>query len=123
MVQQGRRKVRVGFVTSNKMTKTIVVSVRRLVRHSQYSRTIRQTSAFKVHDERNEAAIGDWVRIMETRPLSKDKRWRLVEIIKRAPNAPALSELPAEETQRLVGGAPRQQVPQQPASGSADSEG
>lgn len=89
---RGRRKLRVGFVTSNKMQKTIVVQVRRLVRHPLYQRVIKQTSSFKVHDEKNEAKPGDLVKIMETRPLSKDKRWRLVEILKHVSDAPALPE-------------------------------
>jgi len=85
---RGQRKFRVGVVTSNKMQKTIVVQVRQLVRHPKYSRVIKQAHSFKTHDETNQAHIGDWVKIMETRPLSKDKRWRLVEILKRASNAP-----------------------------------
>jgi small subunit ribosomal protein S17 len=75
-------------VVSNKMTNTIVVRVHRLVRHPKYNRTIKQANKFKAHDETNTAAVGDWVRIMETRPFSRDKRWRLVEIIKRASTAP-----------------------------------
>jgi small subunit ribosomal protein S17 len=70
------------------MKKTIVVRVSHRVRHPKYDRVIRQTSTFKVHDETNQASIGDLVRIMETRPLSKDKRWRLIEILKRASSAP-----------------------------------
>jgi len=85
---RAQRKVRTGLVVSNKMQKTIVVRVSRLVRHPKYHRVIKQTSAFKAHDETNSAAIGDWVKIMETRPLSKDKCWRLVEIVKRASTAP-----------------------------------
>ena len=87
-VRRRHRKVRVGLVVSNKMKKTIVVRVSRSVRHPQYNRVIRQTSAFKAHDETNSAGMGDWVKIAETRPLSKDKRWRLVEIVKRASSAP-----------------------------------
>jgi len=94
---RGQRKIRVGLVLSNKMQKTIVVRVSRLVRHPRYSRVIRQASAFKVHDETNRAAIGDWVKIMETRPLSKDKRWRLVEVVKRASQAPPV---PGGETEQ-----------------------
>ena len=87
---RGGRKVRVGIVTSNKMQKTIVVQVNRLVHHMKYNRVIKQANSFKAHDETNQANIGDWVRIMETRPLSKDKRWRLVEILKRASTAPPI---------------------------------
>ena len=94
---RNQRKRRMGIVISNKMQKTIVVRVSRQVRHPKYSRVMTQASAFKVHDETNSAAIGDLVRIMETRPLSKDKRWRLVEIVRRASTAPPLPDQPAEE--------------------------
>lgn len=82
-----RRKVREGIVVSNKMQKTIVVKIDRLVQHKLYPRTLRQSTSFKAHDEKNEAKIGDLVRIMETRPLSKDKRWRLINIVRRGPTA------------------------------------
>ena len=91
---RSQRKVRVGLVVSNKMKKTIVVRIRRLVRHPMYDRVLKQASTFKVHDETNSAAVGDWVKIMETRPLSRDKRWRLVEILKRASTAPPLPDAP-----------------------------
>jgi len=81
---RGRRKVRVGEVVSDKMEKTAVVAVTRLVRHPLYGRFVKKTAKYKIHDEKNDCRIGDVVRIMETRPLSKDKRWRLVEIMKRA---------------------------------------
>jgi small subunit ribosomal protein S17 len=81
---RSRRKTRVGEVVSNKMDKTAVVSVTRLVRHALYGRFVKKTSRFKVHDEKNECQIGDIVKIMETRPLSKDKRWRLVEVMKKS---------------------------------------
>jgi small subunit ribosomal protein S17 len=81
---RGKRKVKVGRVVSDKMDKTIVVSVERLARHRIYKRVIRLTTKFKAHDERNEAHIGDTVRIEEARPLSATKRWRLVEIVARA---------------------------------------
>ncbi|KPV44144.1 30S ribosomal protein S17 [Alicyclobacillus ferrooxydans] len=84
MVERNYRKVRVGKVVSDKMEKTIVVAVEEYVKHRIYGKTIRRTVKFKAHDEQNEAKIGDTVRIMETRPLSKDKRWRLVEIIEKA---------------------------------------
>ena len=79
-------------MTSDKMHKTIVVRVSNLVRHPRYSRVIHQTSSFKAHDEQNSASVGDRVKIMETRPLSKDKRWRLVEIVKQASTAPPVPE-------------------------------
>ena len=94
---RGGRKVRVGIVTSNKMQKTIVVQVNQLVHHMKYKRVIKQANSFKAHDETNQANIGDRVRIMETRPLSKDKRWRLVEILKRASSAPPIPD--GEEAQ------------------------
>ena len=78
------RKEKVGRVVSDKMDKTIVVSVERLSRHPLYKRVIRLTTKFKAHDERNEARIGDTVRIVESRPLSATKRWRMVEIMARA---------------------------------------
>ena len=78
------RKERVGVVTSNKMDKSISVSVERRLRHPIYGKFVKKTKKFMAHDENNECNIGDLVRIMETRPLSKNKRWRLVEIIERA---------------------------------------
>src|SRR5215212_4033530 len=81
---QPRRKTKVGRVVSDKMDKTIVVSVERLSRHPLYKRVIRLTTKLKAHDERNEARVGDTVRIEESRPLSATKRWRLVEIVARA---------------------------------------
>ena len=81
------RKIRTGTVTSNKMTKTIVVQVESLRRHPLYKKIVKHRSKFKVHDERNECGIGDVVRIIETRPLSKDKRWRILEIIRKKEKA------------------------------------
>ena len=78
------RKEKTGLVTSNKMTKTIVVSVERQIKHPKYGKFIKRTSKFMAHDEKNESNIGDMVRIVETRPLSKNKCWRLVEIVERA---------------------------------------
>jgi small subunit ribosomal protein S17 len=84
-VQERRaRKVRTGVVVSDKMDKTIVVAVESLMRHPVYGKTIKRTKKFKAHDENNECKVGDIVKISETRPLSHDKRWRLVEIIKKA---------------------------------------
>ena len=83
-VERNLRKVRTGKVTSNKMDKTIVVAVQNNVRHPLYGKTVKKTYKLKAHDENNECNIGDTVRVMETRPLSKDKRWRLVEIVERA---------------------------------------
>lgn len=86
MVEERRRlrKTREGVVVSDKMNKTVVVEVERLVRHALYGRTIRRTARFKAHDEGNVCRVGDRVRIVETRPLSKDKRWRVASIIQRA---------------------------------------
>jgi small subunit ribosomal protein S17 len=83
-VERNLRKTRVGVVTSDKMDKTIVVAVRDNVRHPLYKKIVKKTYKLKAHDEKNDAGIGDTVRVMETRPLSKDKRWRLVEIMERA---------------------------------------
>jgi small subunit ribosomal protein S17 len=77
------RKTRIGVVTSNKMTKTITVAVERKVKHPIYGKFVKKTTKFHAHDEKDEASIGDLVRIMETRPLSKTKRWRLVEIVEK----------------------------------------
>jgi len=82
--QRSHRKVRTGEVVSDKMDKTAVVAVTRLVKHPMYDRYVKRTSRFKIHDEKNECQIGDVVKIMETRPLSKDKRWRLMEIVRKA---------------------------------------
>lgn len=109
---RGQRKVRTGLVVSNKMQKTIVVRVSRLVRHPKYNRVIKQTSAFKAHDETNSAAIGDWVKIMETRPISKDKRWRLVEVLKRASTAPPVPGTEPEAERQGGASAPETRAPQ-----------
>lgn len=82
--KRNNRKEKVGVVTSNKMTKSIVVAVERKVKHPKYGKFLNKTSKFVAHDEKNECNIGDTVRIMETRPLSKTKCWRLVEIVERA---------------------------------------
>jgi small subunit ribosomal protein S17 len=82
--EQGRRKIQEGLVTSSAMDKTVVVEVKRLVRHPRYHRVVRRTSHYKAHDESNECAAGDRVRLMETRPLSKTKRWRVVEVLEKA---------------------------------------
>ena len=78
------RKTRTGVVVSDKIDKTIVVEVRTRVRHPLYGKIMNQTTKLKAHDENNECGIGDTVRVMETRPLSKDKRWRVVEIVEKA---------------------------------------
>jgi small subunit ribosomal protein S17 len=83
-IKRKLRKQRVGTVTSDKMDKTITISVERRVKHPIYGKFVKSTKKFKAHDESNESKAGDTVRIMETRPLSKTKRWRLVEIIERA---------------------------------------
>ena len=83
-MERNLRKSRVGLVTSDKMDKTIVVSVTDNVKHPLYNKIIKRTYKLKAHDENNECGVGDRVKVMETRPLSKDKRWRLVEIIEKA---------------------------------------
>ncbi len=83
-VNRTSRKTRIGTVVSDKMDKTVVVSIERRVQHPVYGKMVRRTKRLKAHDEKNDAKTGDTVRIMETRPLSKDKRWRLVEIVERA---------------------------------------
>ena len=84
MSERNMRKTNVGRVVSNKMDKTIVVAVEDSVKHPLYKKIIKRTVKLKAHDENNECTIGDRVRVMETRPLSKDKRWRLVEVIEKA---------------------------------------
>ena len=84
MSDRNLRKTRTGLVVSDKMDKTIVVAIEDNVRHPLYKKIIKRTVKLKAHDENNECRVGDRVRIMETRPLSKDKRWRLVEIIEKA---------------------------------------
>ena len=83
-MERNLRKTRVGLVTSDKMDKTIVVSVTDNVKHPLYKKIVKRTYKLKAHDENNECNIGDRVKVMETRPLSKDKRWRLVEIVEKA---------------------------------------
>lgn len=83
-VDRNDRKERVGVVQSDKMDKTITVSVRRQMKHPMYGKYLERSSKFMVHDEENEANEGDTVRVMETRPISKNKRWRLVEVLERA---------------------------------------
>ena len=84
MPERNERKTRVGIVVSDKMQKTIVVSIQELVQHKLYKKSVKRTVKFMAHDENNEAHIGDKVSIMETRPLSKHKRWRLVSIVEKA---------------------------------------
>ncbi|MHB8842121.1 MAG: 30S ribosomal protein S17 [Candidatus Aquicultor sp.] len=84
MEERGSRKTRVGKVVSDSMNKTITVAVESTIRHPLYKKTIKQTTKFKAHDEANEAKTGDVVQIAETRPLSKTKRWRMVEILEKA---------------------------------------
>ena len=83
-MERNQRKTLVGRVVSDKMDKTIVVAVRNNVRHPLYKKIVKKTYKLKAHDEKNDCKIGDTVKVMETRPLSKDKRWRLVEIVERA---------------------------------------
>ena len=83
-VERNARKVKVGYVVSDKMDKTIVVEMADFVRHSLYGKAVKTTKRVKAHDEENACKIGDRVKIMETRPLSRDKRWRLVEIVEKA---------------------------------------
>jgi small subunit ribosomal protein S17 len=82
--ERGRRKLRTGVVVSDKADKTVLVRIDRQVRHPKYDKTVRRSSKLAAHDETNDAHIGDTVRVMETRPLSKTKRWRVVEVVERA---------------------------------------
>ncbi|HEX7246540.1 MAG TPA: 30S ribosomal protein S17 [Actinomycetota bacterium] len=83
-VERGRRKVRTGVVVSDKMDKTVLVRIDRKVTHPLYRKTVRRSSKLAAHDEQNDVRVGDTVRVMETRPISKSKRWRVVEIVERA---------------------------------------
>ncbi|WP_378955023.1 30S ribosomal protein S17 [Pelosinus sp. sgz500959] len=83
MSERNDRKVKIGKVVSDKMDKTVVVAIERLVQHPLYKKSIKKTVRFKAHDENNDSHTGDIVSIMETRPLSKDKRWRVVEVLER----------------------------------------
>ena len=83
-MERNTRKTKVGIVVSDKMDKTVVVAIEESERHSLYGKGVKRTKKFKVHDENNECGIGDRIRIMETKPISKDKRWRLVEIVEKA---------------------------------------
>ena len=83
-VSRGYRKTRIGTVVSDKMDKTIVVAIKTKKKHPLYGKTVNYTNKLKAHDENNECGVGDKVKVMETRPLSKDKRWRLVEIVEKA---------------------------------------
>lgn len=84
MTERNLRKTKTGIVTSNKMVKTITVAVERKVKHPIYGKFVKKTTKFHAHDEKDECTVGDVVRIMETRPLSKTKRWRLVEVVEKA---------------------------------------
>ncbi len=84
MADRNRRKTKVGIVVSDKMDKTVVVAIEDLVMHSLYGKSVKRTKRVKVHDENNECTVGDKIRIMETRPLSRDKRWRLVNVVEKA---------------------------------------
>lgn len=84
MTERNERKARVGLVSSNKMDKTITVAIERKVKHPMYGKFVKKTTKLHAHDEKNECGIGDTVKIMETRPLSKTKCWRLVEVIEKA---------------------------------------
>ena len=84
MSERGYRKTRIGKVVSNKMDKTIVVAIVDSVKHPLYGKIVKKTYKLKAHDEQNVCAVGDRVKVMETRPLSKDKRWRLVEVVEKA---------------------------------------
>jgi small subunit ribosomal protein S17 len=84
MAERNLRKTRIGVVSGNKMDKTITVNVERKVKHPIYGKFVKKTTKFHAHDEKNQCTVGDVVRIMETRPLSKTKRWRLIEVVEKA---------------------------------------
>ncbi|HYV35058.1 MAG TPA: 30S ribosomal protein S17 [Gemmataceae bacterium] len=96
-IERGKRRIEIGVVTSDKMTKTRRVEIPRLVKHARYGKYIRRRTICHVHDEQNESHTGDTVQIMETRPLSKTKTWRLLKVVSKAPQAPVTAaEKPVE---------------------------
>jgi small subunit ribosomal protein S17 len=121
----GKRKTKVGRVVSDKMDKTIVVSVERLARHPLYKRVIRLTTKFKAHDEANDARIGDTVLIEESRPLSATKRWRLIEVVQRAGEHGAPGEVVGEEaaTEEAIHSASHPGRVHAPAAEQDDADG
>ena len=122
---QGKRKTKTGRVVSDRMDKTIVVSVERLARHPLYKRVIRLTTKFKAHDETNDARIGDTVLIEESRPLSATKRWRLVSVVARAGDHALPGEVVAEEvetTEAIHGAAHPGRSHEADEAGSPDEE-
>jgi small subunit ribosomal protein S17 len=122
---QGKRKTKVGRVVSDKMDKTIVVSVERLTRHRLYKRVIRVTTRFKAHDEQNEAKVGDMVLIEESRPLSATKRWRLMSVLSRDGEETAGVTIPSEdaETSEAIHGAAHPGRGQRTGGGAAEAAG
>ncbi len=93
-----KRKIRVGYVVSDKMDKTVVVAVEALKRHPLYKKAIRHSKKYKAHDESNACRIGDKVKLLETRPLSKDKRWRVAKVISRRPTEPELDDMEKDDS-------------------------
>lgn len=122
MTETGKKKRVVGVVTSNKMHKTVVVEVERLVRHKRYEKTIRVRRRFNAHDERNEAQVGDKVELVESRPLSKTKCWRVLQILRKAPAILDVTD-EAEEAPEVVGAKePAKKADVAPAGDQAKAE-
>ena len=121
MTERLKRKIVVGQVTSDKMQKTIVVRSERLVKHPKYGKYLKHHTAYKVHDGKNEAKVGDLVEIMETRPLSRTKSWRLVRILKKGDGL--VAPIPGVPEEALKTTAPKPEAPPAPASvGSQESK-
>ena len=120
MTEREKRKIIVGTVTSDKMSKTIVVSMERLVKHPKYGKYMKRYTAYKAHDEKEEATVGDVVEIMETRPISLTKRWRLVRIVKKGegvlPPIPGVPELEPPKPETPAPEAPKPEAPAAPAA-------
>lgn len=114
---RGQRKVRIGCVVSDKMQKTVVVEVERLTAHPLYGKRIKRTKRYKAHDEYNQCRVGDIVKIMETRPLSKTKRWRVVEILQRADERRVVAEQEEPPLEETVREALPEAVPAEPEEG------
>ncbi|MCE9584469.1 MAG: 30S ribosomal protein S17 [Planctomycetes bacterium] len=116
---RGRRKIAVGLVTSTKMQKTIAISVDRIVRHGKFEKQLTRQTVFKAHDEKSEAKLGDLVEIVETRPLSKTKRWRLVRIVRKSQLATVTGAQDTHDVSKVKGGQKGKKKDEKPVAGTA----
>lgn len=119
---RGRRKTAVGLVTSTRMQKTIAISVDRIVRHGKFEKQLTRQTVFKAHDEKGEAKLGDLVEIVETRPLSKTKRWRLVRIVRKSQLATVTGAIDTHDASKVKGGQKGKKKDEKPAGTPAKAE-